>query len=321
MKWIKYILIPSVFLCLMMVSAACKFQLYEEVAIPAQKSVLAIETQFYLGEEPFVIVTRTRSIGEKIKWDFNYKDIIEKTKDTTIYNAYGQYLFDTVKNVTVQLYEAGSLIQTFKQYSPYLKVSYLADRVDYKKNIEYTLKVFAPDFDTVIGRQKAPSPVNLIRAEFTPNKIPVKERNIPLGELNLVFDDLPNEENYYTVEVLLAIGPQTNRVEYPLFLTKVDGSATNNRFLNDKTFDGKKHIWRVGVDLGDKLPPQKDSAELKVYFRSTSKDADLYQKAQDINNSASQSDFAEPTSSYSNLKGGVGVFVISSYASPYTIKL
>ena len=319
MKWIKFFLTPSVFIALTMVMA-CKFEFEESVVTPNQKSVLAIETQFFLGEQPLVIVTRTRNLGELVKWDFNYKDIIEKTPDTTIYN-FGQFLYDTVKNVTVQLYEGDSLIRRFKQDDPYLKISYLADRVDYKKNVEYTLKVFAPGFDTVIGKQKPPSEVKLTKAEFIPNKIPAKGNAVSLGELNMEFDDIPNEENFYHVDAYLQAGPSNKR--YSLYLTpvKVDGNATSNRFLNDKTFDGKKYTWRLGLPLGYAPPLQVDSANLVIYFRSTSKDYDLYQRSLEINSIAQQSDFAEPTSSYTNLKGGIGVFAISSFTFPYVIKL
>lgn len=163
MKWIKFFLTPSVF-ALFFMTVACSFNFDEQVAVPIQKSVLAIQTQSALDEEPFVLVTRTRGIGEPIKWDFNFGAILDKTPDTILYN-YKDY-FDTVKNVTVQLYEADSLIRTFEQYSPYSKVGYLANTVNYKKNTQYTLKVFAPGFDTVIGKHKPPSQVDFKKSDF-----------------------------------------------------------------------------------------------------------------------------------------------------------
>ena len=303
----------------MILTVACNFSFEEDVAVPAQKSVLAIETQFALDEEPLVLVTRTRSIGEPIKWDFNYRDIIDKTPDTTIYNL--QDFFDTVKNVSVQLYEGDNLIRTFKQNSPYIKVSYGADVVKYKKNVEYTLKVSAPNFDTIIGKLKAPSQVDLIKATFAYNNTS-NSSSSQLSELAMEFDDIPNEDNYYTVDVYLeSLSWQRKKLTRQLKPVKIDNIATSNIYLNDKTFDGKKHTWRIG--LAELYEPgfQKDSAELKIYFRSISKDYTLYKLNEEINAAAEQSDFIEPASTYTNLTGGIGVFVIFGRPNVYTVKL
>lgn len=319
MKLIKFFLPPSVFFIFLML-VACKFQPNEVVPIATQKSVLAIYTECFVGEQPLVVVTRTRNIGEKIQWDFNYKDIVEKTRDTTIYNIY-QYLFDTVKDVTVQLYEADRLIRTFKQYNPYTKISYIADGVNYKQDVEYTLKVFAPGFDTVVGKQKPPGDVKLNKVDFSFNNTVSRERSTLLSELALEFDDVPNQENYYAAEVYYRMGPADKKTSSRISPIKLDANATNGVFLSDRTFDGKKYVWRLGLELGDKLPPQKDSVELKIYFRTAAKDYDLYQKSAEINALAGQSLFAEPTSTYTNLTGGIGVFTIFGEASVYTIKL
>lgn len=318
MKWIKFFLTPSVFL--IFTTIACNFDFDQDVVIPPQKSVLAIETQFALGEEPLVLVTRTRSIGEPIKWDFNYGDIID-----TMPNGFNirnnSDLYDTVKNVTVQLFEADNLIRTFRQDNPYTKVAYVADAVNYKKNVEYTLKVFAPGFDTVIGKQKPPSQVDLKKVTFAYNNVS-NSSGSRLSELAMEFDDIPNEDNYYTVDVYFeSLSWQKKRISRPLKPIKVDNAATNNIYLNDKTFDGQKHTWRIG--LAELYEPsfQKDSAELKVYFRSISKDYTLYKLNAEINAAAEQSDFTEPASTYTNLTGGLGVFAIFGYPRVYTIKL
>ncbi len=320
MKLIKFLLPPSVFVVLMM-AIACKFQFNEVVPTAPLKSVLAIYSECFVGEEPLVFVTRTRNIGERIKWDFNYKDIVEKTRDTTIYNV-GQYLlFDTVKNVTVQMFEADKLIRTFEQYNPYTKISYIADKIDYKPNVEYTLKVFAPGFDTVVGKQKPPSDVKLNKADFKFNNTVSRERSTLLSEIALEFDDIANQENYYAAEVYYRKGPQDRKTTTRLSPIKLDANATNGDFLGDKAFDGKKYVWRLGFDLGSTLPPQKDSVELVVYFRTAGKDYDLYQTSVEINSLAGENYFAEPTSTYSNLTGGIGVFTILGKASVNVIKL
>jgi hypothetical protein len=320
MKLVKFFL-PSLIFLVLVTAAACKFQFNEVVPTAPLKSVLAIYTECYVGEEPLVFVTRTRNIGERIKWDFNYRDIVEKTRDTTIYNV-GQYLlFDTVKDVTVQMFEAGKLIRTFEQYNPYTKISYTADKIDYKPNVEYTLKVFAPGFDTVFGRQKAPSDVKLKKADFSFNNTVSRERSTLLSEIVLEFDDIAEQENYYAAEVYYRKGPENKKTTTRLLPIKLDANATNGGFLSDKTFDGKRYVWRLGFDLGDKLPPQQDSVDLVVYFRSAAKDDDLYQKSLEINNLVGESYFIEPTSTFTNLTGGIGVFTILGRASISTIKL
>jgi hypothetical protein len=320
MKGIKFFLTPSVFIFFLM-TMACKFSFDEQVVVPVQKPVLAIEAQFSLDEEPFVLVTRTRGIGEPIKWDFNFKDIIDKTPDTTIYN-FKDY-FDTVKNVTVQLYETDSLIRTFEQYSPYTKVGYVGKTVNYKKNVEYTLKIFAPGFDTVIGKQKPPSQVDLKKAVFTFNSANDKNGS-QLSELAIDFEDIPNEDNYYAVDVYYEyLNYRQYKNLYPLKIIKIDNASASASYINDKTFDGQKHTWRVGLQLDEQYQSgyQRDSAELKIYFRSVSKDYTLYKRNAEINAAVEQSDFTEPTSTYTNLKGGIGVFTIFGRSSAYIIKL
>jgi hypothetical protein len=320
MKGIKFFLPPSVFILFLM-SMACKFDFDESVVVPVQKSVLAIETQFSLDEEPFVLVTRTRGIGESIKWDFNFKAIIDKTPDTIIYN-YKDY-FDTVKNVTVQLYEADSLIRTFEQDNPYTKIGYFAKKVNYKRNVEYTLKVFAPGFDTVIGKQKPPSQVDLKKAVFTFNSTGSRGGS-QLSELAIEFEDIPNEDNYYAIDVYYEyLNYRNYKLSYPLKIIKVDNATASASYISDKTFDGQKHTWRVGLQLDEQYQSsyQRDSAELKIYFRSVSKDYTLYKRNAEINAAVEQSDFTEPTSTYTNLTGGLGVFTIFGRSSAYTIKL
>jgi hypothetical protein len=136
------------------------------------------------------------------------------------------------------------------------------------------------------------------------------------------FEDIPNEDNYYTVDVYYDfIGWQKNRVTYQLKPIKVDNSATSNIFLDDKTFDGQKHTWRVGFnDLNEQFF-QQDSAKLIVFFRSVSKDYTLYKLNQEINAAAEQSNFTEPASTYTNLTGGIGVFAIFGRQLADTIKL
>jgi hypothetical protein len=129
MKWINSFLLGIAFL--IFTTLACNFKFEEDVVVPAQKSIMVVDTQFSLDDEPFVLVTRTRNIGEPIKWDFNNFDILDKTPDTVIYNL-GR-LFDTVKSVKVLLYEVDSLIRTFEQYSPYTKVGYFAKKSTTKK--------------------------------------------------------------------------------------------------------------------------------------------------------------------------------------------
>ncbi len=320
MKGIQFFLTPSVCVLFLM-SVACKFSFDEQVVVPAQKSVLAIETQFALDEEPFLIVTRTRSIGEPIKWDFNYKAILDKTPDTIIYN-YSAY-FDTVKNVSVQLYEADSLIRTFDQSSPYTKVGYAAKTVNYKKNVEYTLKIFAPGFDTVIGKQKPPSQVDLKKAAFTFNSASGSNGS-QVSELAIEFEDILNEDNYYAIDVYYEyLNFRQYKISYPLKIIKIDNASAGASYISDKTFDGQKHTWRVGLQLDEQYQSsyQRDSAELKIYFRSVSKDYTLYKRNAEINAAVEQSDFTEPASTYTNLAGGIGVFTIFGRLRAYTIKL
>lgn len=145
-----------------------------------------------------------------------------------------------------------------------------------------------------------------------------------LSELAIEFDDIPNEDNYYAVDVYYEyLNYRKYKLSYPLKIVKVDNAAASASYINDKTFDGQKHIWRVGLQVDEQYQSQyqRDSAELKIYFRSVSKDYTLYKRNEEINAAVDQSDFAEPTSTYTNLTGGIGVFAIFGRPRVYTIKL
>lgn len=297
---------------------ACKFETKQ--VIPVEKSTPQLVVFAELPNEAqianAVYVVRTRNVGEDIDWDFNYGDSI-KISDSTFFLNQGYNSFDTVKGTKVQLLEGDKVLRNFFTVVPGSGgIGYVSkDNIpQYKKNVEYTLKVSAPGFDTVIGKQVVTNTVQIKKMEVKRNSYnSVKDGN--LSELLIEFDDPEAEKNVYRVDVakakLAKIGKEA--VVERLTTYKIDPNAYNDKVVTDRFFNGKTYTWRVGINLNipaDKLIA-KDSVAVYVYLTTAPPDYENYVRNKDARETASKSSFAEPISPYTNLKGGKGYFIFS----------
>ena len=320
MKNTIYIL--GYFATIILLNDACDFQ--SEQVIPSEKSpskiVVLADLPIGVQATSFMYITRTRSVGDNIVWDFNNGDKV-RLPDSSFFVNKGNFFFDTVKQCKIEIFENNKQFDTYYTLNKFGEGDLVYERTNYslpyKKNTEYKLMVTAPGFDTVSSTQTVPTVANIISVKFKRNSYQSAKDGI-LSELLIEFDDEPNEKNVYTIDITKLVKTKDQIIKFKeikrLKTFKIDSKALNEKLINDKFFDGKRYTWRVGVDIDFPMdkPTPKDSIAIGVYLNTVSPNYEKYIVNKEAKEASLNNPFAEPISPYSNLKGGLGYFIFSA---------
>ncbi len=289
----------------------CGVQAQKEISVPQEAPTLALFANLERGSKKVeAYLTRTRSVGERIVWDFNLSDTFSydpRTQSLVISNGSG-YVYDTVKNAQMGLYRNGQLLKPLIRETKY-KPGFYTATLDAPINDEalYQIKASASGFPSIEAEQTMPS-------EVIPDTIFFKKGSASKpSEIVIDITDIKGINNYYSVDIYKIDTNSMPNISQEKVFPVSDPSAVNPRFLSDKTFDGQKYRWRVGVDFGKGDIP-KSVILLLVVFKSVTKDYDLFEKSYSLvrKQASGESPFAEPFSIYSNVKNGNGIFIMSS---------
>ena len=297
----------------------CQFQFQEIVDKSISKTQLAFICELKNGTNQTIpFITYTSNLGEPIKWDFNYGDSI----DGGVNAINSPYYFNALKGASVEIFEDGKF---FKKFSNSIDFSYRINYANYfNYGKEYTLKVFKEGYDSVIGKQFFPRDYFMDSNRIKLNKNTVvnsKYGGLALSELIFEIDDSMNEKNAYVFKAEINNSKTNDTIAHfgrqlPLYL--IDKNALLANIITDSSFNGQKYFWHVGVNLDTMVlnrifpPSPVQKLTIIVYFKAASLDYILYLKSQlngggfSINNPNT-----EPTGSFTNMRGGSGLFICS----------
>lgn len=214
---------------------------------------------------------------------------------------------DYIEDATVELFKNGELWQTL----PYVDDRFYANELNEAIGQEpatYQFRVSATGFPDLEASQVMPSAVPIINATYEPEGA-LDLDGERVDEINIEFEDIGGEDNYYQISVYVESEFWSNNV----YLTPLDPIAeelSGKQFLKDDSFDGKKYTWRVGM-YPYELSPGEDQ-EIVVRLQSISRDKYFYERSVSLASEANDNPFAEPVIVYSNVTDGLGVFSLSS---------
>lgn len=325
--------------CLLATFFACtedSFQPIVEVQLPAHTSRLILRADWMAGSDSLaVFVSKSRGVLDKTPYNFNQTYTYWNGKDTI--KSVAEY-YDTVANAKVELLRNGQLLGTI----PYLKKGY-----HYGKNLfkldtiagtVYTIRVSAPNLETVEASQTIQNPFVVLRGGYRKDGAIYTDRFDPFStpekgdELNIEFQDNGTEQNYYKLE---SVNPNRYGDDYALIfrdtLNKVYSSGLYLRgidpniedgFLPDHAFNGKNYVWRFWFSTALEFSNQttnwswfvdraKTGDRVSVKIRLVTKDFILFEKSLDLAYGANDNPFfTEPVILHSNVKNGYGIFTI-----------
>jgi Domain of unknown function (DUF4249) len=116
-------------------------------------------------------------------------------------------------------------------------------------------------------------------------------------------DSVSSKANYYTAYANL---PFYSRIK------NLDLSVSGDVF-SDANFNGKNIIWKVFYDNNIRNAPQSGS----FFLNSTTRDAYLFEQSEKQYYETRDNKLAEPTTLYSNIKNGYGIFTLSAVSQFY----
>jgi hypothetical protein len=190
----------------------------------------------------------------------------------------------------------------------------------------YELRVKHPDFEDVTATQKMPSELSVEYARYRENAGTSSDPDLtPLEAIDVLINDKAGEKNYYELEVL-ANYPQIEYYidsltgiytfdtvgyyeysaypESPEDINAVLG-AGNTLLISDNEFDGQKYKFSFRKYRGS-------DKKFTVYVRSITEESYQYSASAKRKSDAEDNPLAEPVNSFSNLKGGIGIFALKS---------
>lgn len=242
-----------------------------------------------------------------------------------------------ISNATVELYQDNILISTLGHADTGTYVSNQKPLLDKL----YTLKVSAPDFESVECSDRLISSATTFTTAFdtTERYITVKHlafsENIPVSQLQLTIRDDPAVKNFYEFRGIYA-NPQWTPVKTRnlIFHSFYPGLETFSNYQTlvlskDSLFSGSETVLPLYLNNqitfgGAMLPSGKVGVAWwkvdKLYFeiKQISQQYFLYQRTFLQQKYNKENPFSEPTRVYTNVKNGLGIF--AGYQS-YKVKL
>ncbi len=334
---------------------ACDLDSFSQVVefeIPDEKPRLSVNCE-YVNNTDSIQVFVSKS------WNTN-KDI----NSTLVNNAIVELWDDAQKIVTVpyrleQKYygqNGQATVGSQSYYSIKVPKSLDADKI-------YTLKVSAPGLESVEAKCGMPKLIKINKATYTKKGFKPKNsggfgggggiaNNIDL--IAVEFDDVPNETNYYVLKMVKTLKDTvTNKIYYSQDAFRINqtfSSAATNIFdegdyvyggnfnFTDEIFDGKKFVFRIGVDNDNSFSynlTDKDGNYASISWTEIEKlkiegyDITLYNQSKERYyfanslNTFYENDgnpFGEPIPLYTNFDKGFGLFSLFEVSNVYVKK-
>lgn len=261
------------------------------------------------------------------------KGLFSTDKIFSLKISHSKHIFDTTStfhldNVVVDFYENKTFIETLVNKGSIFEGLKFISPTGFKcseKNT-YKINVSATGFETVFAENTVPVPVQIITVDTSTviaelpdwyfGHLGPYNQIRPLLECRIRFNDLPDVQNYYTLQV----ETQTGQLPYVSYDQIVE-YLLNNEDANcgweciyhykkvcfsDKLMDGEEYELVILLD--------KELLKGKTYFKlySLSREYYFYKKSVMQSFDSQLDPFAEPVQVYSNIQNGVGIFAGAS---------
>jgi len=208
----------------------------------------------------------------------------------------------------VEIFENDISIADFKEIKDGL---YISSNVAPKINVDYRLKISAEGFTPITAHCRIPKVVK-IEAVSVKN---VKNIDGDELELNIVFSDPPNIENFYSLSII-------DRGYYVYF-------SSNDLLFRDEEssleFSGRRFYgYRALFDDSNSyslklyITPDENVKVFEVDLSSLSKDYYRYLITREAQEETEDDPFVEPVMIFNNIKNGLGIFT-GYNASKYNV--
>lgn len=301
-----YRFLYAAFLCLFM--GCNNFSSLEDIELPPHKPKLVVFANLENTTRRNAFYGQTIYIG-KTRSTFDTSGYFYR-RDSIFRDSFWSYSvyhgIDTV-NATVELFKNGQLFATIKQPQSGDLNYYVLDEKIELDEATYKLRVSAAGFETVESEQVMPPLIKLDSAKFLRKGFVYKDLALyqDAYEFLCFFKDTAMARpNYYW---LLSQTVITDRR-----LINLDPTV-NGDVLSDKTFNGKSFAWHIFHTNTFK----RDYSDITFRMYSTTEAALLFESSAALNKSSQNNRFAEPTTLYSNIKNGYGLFTLSAVSEFY----
>ena len=324
------------------------FQPFVEVNLPPHTPRLVVRADWVTGSDSLaVFISTSRGVLDKTKANYNQVSTYFNGKDS-VKNITEYY--DTVPNTKVELLRNGQLIGSIPFYGKGYHIAKGLHKIDTVGGTTYTIRVSAPNFETVEASQKTQNRFVILRGDYRKDGAVYSDPSDPFGapekgdELSVELQDNGSDENYYAPEsdnsnnfgffnrtnviILRDTLNQVFRAEG--YVKNIDPTAESS-ILSDRAFNGKNYIWRFLLSSNSTnngkptyyfysnnggrgfIGSLKKNDRLNLRIVSYPKDYVLYNKSINLlYDSQDNPFFSEPVIVYTNVKNGYGIFTISN---------
>lgn len=226
---------------------------------------------------------------------------------------------ELINNATIKVYKDGIYSTT---------LAYIGDGwyqgTHPTEEIQYRIEVFVPQFEMVYAETSIPKFPEIIDTFYEKLNSPPDEAGFIHAKTTIVFQDDPNQQNYYQTKRVYYYNDQPQEID-PSILT--DGDLNYNPlflYFSDALFNGENKTLIVmgGGNISespfgdDFIYYQKDykrdfgpvSEEYYLGVKSWTQHYFNQSNDSDINDPLTLLFVGEPTAMYTNVKGGYGVF-------------
>lgn len=174
-------------------------------------------------------------------------------------------------------------------------------------NESYSIEVTAPDYDLATASTNIPALVDLSSVDT----LGVEDVNgYKELELTITFQDLPNERNYYILEVYSTDLVSGQVYQYPMTLRSDDVTLGLDKdgysdavYFSDELFDGETKELIIYVE-----DTRSYDDYIEVRMTSITEDLERYARTNQAYQNGQGNAFAQPVQVFTNVEGGFGIF-------------
>lgn len=273
---------------------------------------------------------------------------INRVRSTSVFTFQYLYLskslsvFDTnylgelmpITDARIEMHGSDNIIENYFYRQTYDEQAVYENQSIIEFGQTYYLTVRHDHFTTATAKATVPFPAKINSVNITPIQAP----HIPFS-INVNFDDVENEENYYLIRLSLL-----HRIDSGYYdsITNTYSTLTargyfsgisSNSILIDKEYDAGHLVtdeffantntdisFKTTLDSNQFNMINNSNSFLTVIIVSMSKDEYLFRKTLYLYEENQDNPFSEPTQVYSNVENGMGIFAFNSLVS-YTIPL
>jgi hypothetical protein len=229
---------------------------------------------------------------------------------------------DKVDGASFKLFENGNWVSTF-EYVDNSYDGFYRDPLNLENLLEpgntYKIEVSHPVYGNVIAAQVMPSSPKIDSVKYTIGGTIDPIDGYEMDEVLLYYSDLPNEENYYMVEIFeegyfidWQTGDTLDTYSYHNYVSSQDplvvngykvGEYSNLVMITDRSFEDSKYVLRFATDMS-----YGEDVYKRIRLTSITEDVYRFQQSLYLYDQSEYNPFAEPVIVHNNIEGGYGIF-------------